>query len=132
MPPALAFEKHPLHEGELLYETVRTPSSTVGRFAIKLIPLSATPSRLILGNLNHPTLRLRHPLELLIEREDQWIVAAYPELDEFGYGAHLTEAVEDFRQSLIELYLTLKAEQDQLGPDLQKVWQRLHDLIEER
>lgn len=132
MPPVLQHEKLPLHEGELLYEGVKTPSSSVGRFAITLAPLSATPSHLLLGNLNHPTLRLRHPLNLLIEREDQWIIATYPELDEFGYGAHLTEAVEDFRQSVIELYLTLKAEHEYLGPDLQRVWQSLQELIEER
>jgi hypothetical protein len=71
-------------------------------------------------------------LVLSVEREDQWVIATYAEIDEFGYGGHLTEAVEDFRQSLIELYLTLKAEQDRLGLDLNMVWRRLQDLIEER
>jgi len=133
MPSALTIERRPYpNEGELLYSKGQDAPVSVGRFAVVAEPPSATPPTLLLGNLNHPILRLRQPLALSVEREDHWIVATYPELDEFGYGGHLTEAVEDFRQSLIELYLTLKAEQDRLGPDLQKVWQRLQDLIQER
>jgi hypothetical protein len=92
----------------------------------------ATPESLLVGNLNHPHLRLREPIQVIITRDDSLIIASIPEIEEFGYGTHLTAAVEDLRQTLIELFQTLKSEQSRLGPHLTELWSQLQVLIEER
>jgi hypothetical protein len=92
----------------------------------------ATPERLIVGNLNHPHLRLRIPITVSITRDESLLIASIPEIDEFGYGPHLTAAVEDLRQTLIELFQTLKSEQSRLGPGMIQLWNQLQELIEER
>jgi hypothetical protein len=92
----------------------------------------ATPERLLVGNLNHPHLRLREPINVIITREDSLLIASIPDIEEFGYGSHLTAAVEDLRQVLVELYQTLKAGHGRLGPDLIHLWTQLQSIIEER
>jgi hypothetical protein len=96
------------------------------------VPARATPERLLVGNLNHPHLRLRHPISVMITRDESLLIASIPEIDEFGYGPHLTAAVEDLRQTLIELFQTLKSEQSRLGPGMLQLWGQLRELIEER
>ena len=92
----------------------------------------ATPEQLLVGNLNHPHLRLRKPINVIITEDDSLLIANIPEIEEFGYGSHLTAAVEDLRQTLIELFQTLKTEQMRLGPDMVQLWAKLQTLIEER
>ena len=96
---------------------------------IAILGRPATPAEILLGSLNHPALRLRKPIPLKIDREDEHVVAAWQEFDEFGYGAHLTVALEDFRQTLVELYLSLEADQKNLGPELQALWRSLQEWI---
>lgn len=96
---------------------------------IAVLGRSATPSEILLGSLNHPRLYLRKPIPLKIDREDEHVVAAWPEIDEFGYGSHLTAALEDFRQTLVELYLSLEADQKNLGPELQTLWSSLQEWV---
>lgn len=99
------------------------------RRRIEIFGRTATPAEILLGSLNHPALRLRKPIPLKIDREDEHVVAAWQEFDEFGYGAHLTVALEDFRQTLVELYLSLEADQKNLGPELQALWHSLQEWI---
>lgn len=89
------------------------------------------PSRLQLGSLRDARLRLVRPLELAVREEDGSVVVASESLSEFGYGSHLTEAIEDFAASLSALYWSLRAEQARLGPDLFETWSRLRAIIQE-
>lgn len=93
---------------------------------------SATPATLLLGTLSHPRLRLLRPLRMSISREEAFVVVSVPELEEFGYGPHLTAAIDDLRHSLVELYLRLEEDQPRLGPDLVQLWKQLHQLIQPR
>lgn len=104
----------------------------VGSFEAITAGRSATPDSLQLGSLAHPHLRLRRPLPLTVTHDGPLIIASCQALEEFGYGPHLSAAVEDFRQTVAELYDTLKADRDRLGPDLSGLWQQLQALIEER
>ncbi len=93
---------------------------------------TATPPEIYLGALPGPELRLRTPLRLEVQREDDSVVVWSADLDEFGYGPHLTAAIEDFQQTIIELYHTLEGEQDRLGPGMVELWGVLQQTIERR
>jgi len=95
-------------------------------------PTPATPEHLLLGNLNHPRLRLRQPVHVILTRDDSLLIASIPEIEEFGYGPHVTAAIEDLRRTLVELFQTLKSEQSRLGPAMVRLWSQLQVLIDER
>lgn len=99
---------------------------------IRISGPKATPKEIMLGSLNHPLLFLRKPIQLQVGRDEKFVVVSWPEFDEFGYGNYLTEAIEDFRQTLIEFYLGLESEKENLGPDLKKNWDALQEWIEKR
>ena len=89
------------------------------------------PSTMLLGALRNPRLHLIVPLTITFERENNDIVAYCEELEEFGFGTHLTEAIEDLQAAIAELYFTLKEENDRLGSDLARVWDSLHQKTKE-
>lgn len=91
----------------------------------------ALPESMLLGALRDPRLRLLAPLTISLERENEDIVAYCEELEEFGFGTHLTEAIEDLQVTIAELYFTLKEENDRLGSNLIRIWDSLHQKIKE-
>ena len=92
----------------------------------------ATPRVLYLAILPDDRLRMKAPVEVEIEQEGEFYIARCNYLNEFGYGESPTEAIEDLQLILVELYWTLKAEQEKLGPSMIEIWKRLHELIEEK
>lgn len=92
----------------------------------------ATPDEILLGFIDSPDLKLQKPLLLTISREEKYIVASWLELNLFGYGAHLTDAIEDFRQTLVELFLELDSEPDKLSADLCETYNSLKEWIIKR
>lgn len=95
-------------------------------------PQQATPPGFVVGTLLDDRLRLSTPLQVEIERENEWYVAECEALDEFGFGADPMSAVDDLRQTLAELYWTLKEEQHRLAPGIAETWLRLRGVIQER
>lgn len=89
------------------------------------------PSTMLLGALRDPRLRLIAPLIITFECENDDIVAYCEELEEFGFGKHLTEAIEDLQAAIVEVYFALKEEKDKLGPDLSALLDTYHKKIKE-
>ena len=90
------------------------------------------PSRIQFGMLRNRRLRMQKAIPVEIERKGKTVVAKWAEIDEFGYGKNISEALEDFGRTIEELYLSLSESQAQLGSDLLGVWQVLSRHIEIR
>ena len=114
-------EDEPL-EGLLPFVLPTMPTKIIG---------PALPETILLGALRDPRLRLIAPLIITFECENDDIVAYCEELEEFGFGTHLTEAIEDLQVTIAELYFTLKEENDRLGSNLIRIWDSLHQKIKE-
>ena len=114
-------EDEPL-EGLLPFELPTVPTEFIG---------PALPGIMRLGALRDPRLRLVVPLTITFESENDDIVAYCEEFEEFGFGTHLTEAIEDLQATIAELYFTLKEENDRLGSSLKRIWDSLHQKIKE-
>jgi hypothetical protein len=95
---------------------------------------SATPDEVLIAGLPFAALRLRSPLRLEVQREDDQVAVWSPDLEEMGFGPHLGAAIEDFQQTIVELYAALEDEAaaDRLGPGMVDLWQRLQDVVERR
>lgn len=88
------------------------------------------PDHILLGSLRDGRLRVQSPITVKLTKEDQHVIAEATELNEFGFGTNLSEALRDLQRAIVELYFTLEAEQDRLGPDLQKIQATLqHKLL---
>ena len=74
---------------------------------------------------------MRRSLTLEIERYGDSYIARCSALNKSGYGDDPARAVQDVRRTIAELYWGLKEEQDRLGADLAKTWQRLSELVYE-
>ncbi len=83
------------------------------------------PREFTLGSMRDGRLRVVEPIEVVQKTEDGKCVVETPELNEFGFGDNLSEAIADLQAAIAELYFTLDAEQDRLGPDLAAVWATL-------
>ena len=70
-------------------------------------------------------LRVLAPFNVRFLVEGGSVAAEAPEVNEFGFGSTLAEAVQDLRVAITELYLTLRDDRGRLGPDLRKVWEDL-------
>lgn len=98
-----------------------------------LIPtIPATPKELEIGTLFDDRLRLNNTITVIMEQEGDIYIARCDFLDEFGYGESPSDAIDDLRVVIDELYWTLKAERENLGPDMARLWGRLSELIEEK
>ena len=93
--------------------------------------VNARPESVLFGALADPALRLRKAIPLEVSGEES-VVVSWEEADEFGCGATLGAALDDFGSALAELYHRLYDETVQLGPDLENVKRVLDGYIEPR
>lgn len=77
-------------------------------------------------------LLLSAPLSITIEREGEFFIAESSLLEEVGYGYKESEAIDDLKITISELYWTLKEEQDRLGTHLKGIWETLRALVKEQ
>jgi hypothetical protein len=100
--------------------------------ASKNIGPRVLPQHILLGVLRDGRLRVSVPIAVRVMVENQDIVLESLELDEFGFGNTLSDAIIDLQRAIAELYFTLEQEQYRLGPDLERVWQILQQKIQRR
>ena len=79
----------------------------------------------LLDRLRDGRLRVVEPISVSRTTENGEVVLEARELNEFGFGATLSEAIPDLQTAIAELYFTLEAERDRLGPDLAAVRETL-------
>ena len=92
----------------------------------------AMPKNVLLGSLLDGRLRVVSPLQVKFTYESKHTIAEAVDLDEFGFGENVSEAIADLQRTIAELYFTLEKEQNRLGTDLQRIWGVLQEKILKR
>ena len=87
------------------------------------------PVVLILESLGDARLHLASPLHVEAHWDPEGVTIHHPESEVFGYGEDEAEALDDFRRAFAELFLTLDAERDALGPALQRTLEVLDAVL---
>ena len=113
-------------------ETAEKESEVTAGFQAPAGLVQATPNLFHIGTLLDDRLRLRMPIEVVMEQEGDWYIVKCEYAGEFGYGLSPLAAVDDLRLTLSELYWTLEEEQERLSPNLRDVRKRLSELIEKQ
>jgi hypothetical protein len=89
---------------------------------------SARPDHLLLGTVGDDRLRVLKPIPLDVSVEDVHVVVSWTEVDEFGSGDTLSQAIDDFSASLLQLRDHL-LQAVSLGPDLQRVQSIVNEYV---
>lgn len=80
--------------------------------------IEKVPDDFLIATLGDRRLRVVEPFGVAITRENLDFIATALEIDEFGFGETRQEAIRDLQQAIVELYLSLKRNEERLGPDL--------------
>jgi len=72
------------------------------------VGVESQPYTIFIENLRHPPYRLRRPIPVLIERNDEKAYATYFDLDMQGSGRDVPEALDDLCLSIIQYYEAVK------------------------
>ncbi len=94
--------------------------------------LPTVPRELLLGCLRDGRLRVIEPFLVKYTLENQHVIAEAVDINEFGFGNSLSEALCDLQGTIAELYFTLEDNDNRLGPDLQQVWTTLRRQLARR
>lgn len=95
-------------------------------------PQIKTLDNILLGALRDGRMRVISPITVELTHEGKHVIAEAIELNEFGFGQSVSEAIADLQRAIVELYFTLESEQLRLGADLQKIWHVLQKKIIKR
>ncbi|MGA3325136.1 MAG: hypothetical protein ABSF45_11735 [Terriglobia bacterium] len=111
---------------------------SAGSFVLSIVGQAAggspegRPTSLLFGALRDPHLKLRKPIPLKIEESEGLVSAIFEDIQEFGCGKNMSDALSDFSSTVAELYVRLSQENAPLGVDLLRVKTILSDYIEPR
>lgn len=86
----------------------------------------------LFGAISDPMIRVKSPIPLRISREGDTVAVFSSDLEEFGYGPTLSDALDDFAKTVCELYLSLSPRREKLSEYLQGVFEKLQQFLEIR
>jgi hypothetical protein len=85
---------------------------------------------ILLESLDDPAFRLTQPMRLIAEYEPDSVIVMWDETRDFGVGATLEAAVNDFRRSITDMYCRVENVPGKSGPRVASVWHVLARYIE--
>jgi hypothetical protein len=88
------------------------------------------PEHLEITALRDARIQVLAPIPVEISRQGEAVIVEIQEIEEYGQGASLGEAIEDLQRGVAELFLTLLDEREALGSDLQRVRHWLQEKLE--
>ena|SRR5579864_6713315 len=111
---------------------VGTPTSQTIQGSIPTRRLSVRPKSMRLGVIHSPQLQLKKAISVEISRKKDAVVANARDLQEFGCGVTMSDAIDDLSKGLAELFFRLESDQARLSKDLQKLWDKLSQYVQRR
>jgi hypothetical protein len=101
----------------------------IHRIKVHVRTRASRPSKLLLGTINHAKFRVIKAIPINVESRGKTVIASWREVDEFGTGRSTSLACDDLGRTIAELYVSLKADEPRLGPDLANVWNVLRKYV---
>lgn len=86
---------------------------------------------ILLYSLHNLSLKLKEPLAVYLEEDSQEVITYCYDVDVFGHGETESEALEDLRKTISDLYFELECNKNNLGPYPEKIWDYLSNIVEE-
>ena len=123
------FEPPERIDEDLAYASIREFITIPVDESFALLEMALPPNEFALGSLRDGRLRVVEPIKAVRTTDEGKCVVEAPELNEFGFGDNLSEAITDLQAAIVELFFTLETEQARLGQDLAMVWATLSQKV---
>jgi hypothetical protein len=94
--------------------------------------LSKIPETHWIQNLRRLSYHLRQPIPVVIERDGDVVIATYDDIDLYGTGADVQEAISDLCLAIVQYYEGLKENESRLGDFPAQDYAFLKQMIVER
>ena len=76
-------------------------------------------------DLNSEKCILKYPVDIVLEKYDDEVIARFPELEVFGSGNTESESLIELKREILDLYADLESSgENELGP-LPQMWKRI-------
>ncbi len=83
------------------------------------------PREILLGSVMDRRLRVTDAMRVLLSTEDTAdgtkVIAEAPEINEFGFGENISEAIGDLQRAIVQLFFELEEQKERLSEDLRSV-----------
>jgi hypothetical protein len=89
----------------------------------------ADGTTIFIGDLRSDEYRLNTPIPVTIEYDEDTVIASFYDIEEYGIGEDLEEALSDLCAGLVEYYESLEENVHCLGPLPARHWKYLKTLI---
>jgi hypothetical protein len=116
--------------GEMKLPEIQSP--TAFRVIPPQIELLPIPREILFAASPGRGLYFKKPISLTIYREQEAYIAYASDIEEFGYGESVAQALDDFGKTICELYLSLSKDKDRLGRHLHRQFAKLNEFLEIR
>ena len=115
-------------------ETVLPEMQKPEPFRVEMRPRTpiSLPREILFAASSDRRLRFKQPITLNLSREREGYVAYAADIEEFGCGDDVAQALDDFGKTISELYFSLSASKDRLSPHLQGQFARLNEFLDVR
>jgi hypothetical protein len=136
-PPASAKNPQQLSgQASVLPRQKRGQGYPVPNVRVEILPPAYAPdprpSKILFGGLQDPGLQLQRAIPLEVCVDESSVVVRWVEIEEFGTGETLSDALDDFAHTVRELYHHLHADHVKPGTDLLRVMKVLGEYVEPR
>ena len=84
---------------------------------------------IFIGDLRSDEYRLNTPIPVMIEYDEDTVIASFYDVEEYGIGEDLEEALSDLYAGLVEYYESLEENAHCLGSLPERHWKYLKTLI---
>jgi hypothetical protein len=83
-----------------------------------------------LNTLKHPKYRLKAPVHINLEHDENQVVASFDDIEAFAYAETESEAINQLSEEIVSIYEDLQKDEDNLGALPIKWWQYLKEIVE--
>ena len=87
------------------------------------------PHTIFISNLRHDKYKLTQPIPVSIEYENNVVIASFYDVDVYGTGDDIQEAITDLCSQIIEVYELYSQNLNHLGPVPAREWKYLQTII---
>lgn len=87
------------------------------------------PHTIFISDLRHDKYKLTQPIPVSIEYENNVVIASFYDVDVYGTGDDIQEAITDLCSQIIEVYELYSQNVNRLGPVPAREWKYLQTIV---
>jgi len=87
------------------------------------------PHTIFIGSLRHDGYKLTQSIPVSIEYENDVVIASFYDVDMYGVGNEIQEAITDLCSQIVEVYELYSQNEHRLGPVPEREWKYLQTII---